>query len=65
MEEINYIRPQKGFQEDFLSSSADIVIGGSASGVGKTFALLMEFLRHKEVPNFGGVLFRHPKRQTD
>lgn len=62
-ETINYVRPQPGFQEDFLSSSADIVIGGSAAGVGKTYALLLEYLRHKDVPNFGGVLFRRTSPQ--
>jgi predicted phage terminase large subunit-like protein len=36
------IRPQKGFQESFLKSAADIVIGGGAAGCGKTYALLME-----------------------
>lgn len=52
------IRPQKGFQEQFLSSKADIVIGGSGAGVGKTFGLLLEFLRHIENRKWGGVIFR-------
>lgn len=52
------IRPQPGFQEDFLSSSADIVIGGGAAGAGKTFAELMEALRHREVPRFNAMIFR-------
>lgn len=30
---IKTIRPQEGFQMDFLSSQADIVIGGGAAGV--------------------------------
>lgn len=58
MAQIQYIRPQKGYQEDSLSSSADIVIGGAAAGVGKTFGLLIEPLRHVKVPGFGGVIFR-------
>lgn len=57
------IKPQEGFQENFLASSADIVIGGSAAGVGKTFALLMEPLRHVGVPGFGGVIFRRTSPQ--
>lgn len=57
------IRPQKGFQQDFLSSPADIVIGGGAAGVGKTFALLLEFLRNTPNPNFGGVIFRRTSPQ--
>lgn len=41
-----------------LSSSADIVVGGGAAGVGKTFSLLMEPLRHIHVKGFGAVCFR-------
>lgn len=41
-----------------LSSAADIVISGGAAGAGKTFGLLLEPLRHIQVPNFGGVIFR-------
>lgn len=40
------LRPHDGPQEDFLSSPADIVIGGGGAGGGKTFALLIEALRH-------------------
>jgi hypothetical protein len=57
------IKPQEGFQQKFLSSSADIVIGGSAAGVGKTFALLMEYLRHSSNPQWGGVIFRRTNPQ--
>ena len=52
------IRPQPGPQEKFLSSLADIVIFGGAAGGGKTWALLMEPLRHLNNPNFGAVIFR-------
>lgn len=55
------IKPQDGFQYDFLSSSADIVIGGGAAGAGKSWALLMECLRHTVLmpnPEFGAVIFR-------
>lgn len=52
------ILPQEGFQTKFLSSPADIVIGGGAAGVGKTFCLLLEFLRHAHRKNWGGVIFR-------
>jgi hypothetical protein len=48
---------------NFLSSPADIVIGGSAAGVGKTYALLLEFLRNIEVPGWGGVIFRRTSTQ--
>ncbi|HEY1044961.1 MAG TPA: terminase family protein [Bacteroidia bacterium] len=46
-----------------MGSPADIVIGGGAAGSGKTFALLMEFLRHKNVENWGGVIFRRTMPQ--
>lgn len=52
------ITPQKGFQWDFLSSPADITIGGGAAGAGKTFVLLMEPCRNMGVKGFGGVIFR-------
>ncbi len=57
------IKPQEGFQQNFLSSSADIVIGGSAAGVGKTFALLLEYTRHTSNKNWGGTIFRRTNPQ--
>lgn len=52
------IRPQPGPQEDFLASSADIAIIGGAAGGGKTWALLLEPLRHVSNKDFGAVVFR-------
>lgn len=60
---INIIRPQEGYQMSFLSSAADIVIGGGAAGVGKTYSLLLENLRHKDVEGFGVVCFRRTTPQ--
>ncbi|WP_288446540.1 terminase family protein [uncultured Chryseobacterium sp.] len=59
----NIIRPQEGYQLDFASTSADICIGGGAAGVGKTFSLLLEPIRHKDVPGFGSVIFRRTNPQ--
>lgn len=55
--------PQPGYQMKALSSSADIVIGGGAAGSGKTYTLLLEFLRHIDVKDWGGVIFRRTSPQ--
>lgn len=55
---IDIIRPQEGYQLKALSSAADIVVGGGAAGVGKTFSLLLEPIRHINVKGFGAVCFR-------
>ncbi|WP_158914066.1 phage terminase large subunit [Caulobacter sp. S45] len=58
------IRPQPGPQMAFLSSPADIAIYGGAAGGGKTWALLMEPLRHVANPHFGAVFFRRTTVQV-
>jgi terminase large subunit-like protein len=52
------VRPQPGPQESFLSTSADIAIYGGGAGGGKSFALLIEPLRHIDNKDFGAVIFR-------
>jgi predicted phage terminase large subunit-like protein len=52
------IRPQAGPQTEFLGCPADIVVYGGAAGGGKSHGLLMDPLRHKNNPEFGGVIFR-------
>jgi len=56
------IRPQLK-QEMFLSTSADIAIYGGAAGGGKSYALLLEPLRHIENKKFRGVIFRRTMPQ--
>lgn len=51
-------KPQDGFQVEFMSSKADIVIGGAMAGVGKSWCLLSEPLRHQAVKGFNCVIFR-------
>ena len=57
------LAPQAGPQTQFMASSADIIIYGGAAGGGKTYALLLESLRHKDVRGFGAVIFRHNYNQ--
>jgi predicted phage terminase large subunit-like protein len=52
------IRPQEGPQTAFLATAADIAIYGGSAGGGKTWALLLEDLRHIHNPGFGSVTFR-------
>ncbi|WP_322884280.1 phage terminase large subunit [Sinorhizobium medicae] len=58
------IRPQPGPQTAFLASPADIAIYGGSAGGGKTWALLMEPLRHIANPQFGAVFFRRSTVQV-
>ncbi len=57
------IKPSSGKQEQFLSSSADIVLYGGAAGGGKSFGLLLESLRHIDNPKFTCLLLR--RNMTD
>lgn len=52
------VRPQRGPQERFLATSADICIYGGAAGGGKTVGLLLEPLRHMSNGDFSATVFR-------
>ncbi len=63
MAERQELRPQAGPQEAFLATPADIAIYGGAAGGGKTWALLLEPLRHIANRDFGAVIFRREATQ--
>ena len=52
------ISPQPGPQEAFLASPADIAVYGGAAGSGKTWAVLLEPLRHVKNRLFSCTIFR-------
>lgn len=56
-------KPQPGFQESALSTSADIAIIGGSAGGGKTFMEILEATRHTYLPDFGFVGFRRTTTQ--
>ena len=58
------LRPQKGPQEKFLETKADIAIYGGAAGGGKSWGILFEPLRHQLNGKFGCVIFRRTSVQV-
>lgn len=58
------IGPQPGPQTMFAATPADIAIFGGAAGGGKSYAILLENLRHYHNPLFGSVIFRRNSVQV-
>jgi len=56
--------PQEGPQEEFLKNDSDIAFYGGAAGGGKTYALLLDFLRHFNNKEAGAVCFRRTSNQV-
>lgn len=52
------LRPHPGAQEAFLSSTADIAIGGGSAGGGKSFLMCLEAGRHTARDGYNGIVFR-------
>lgn len=57
------LSPQPGKQSMFLSTKADICLYGGGAGSGKTFALMMECLRHINVTSFYTMFLRRTKAE--
>lgn len=55
------IMPQKGCQEKFLASNADILFVGGNRGGGKSFALLLEVLKDIKNKNTNCLILRNEK----
>lgn len=53
-----FLSPQAGPQEEFLKTKAAVAIYGGSAGGGKTYALLLESLRHMSNKAFSAVIFR-------
>lgn len=58
------IEPQVGPQTEILKTPANIAIFGGSAGGGKSYALLLEPLRHLHNPKFGAVIFRRTTKQV-
>ena len=53
------MRPYKGFQEKFVRSNVDFVIGGGAAGGGKTTSAVMSIAEAVKDGRFRGVYLRN------
>lgn len=62
--EVKTFSPQPGPQTQFLATSADIAFYGGAAGGGKSYAMLLDPLRHYNNPDFGAVIFRRTTTQV-
>lgn len=52
------IKPQEGYQEKFVTSNIDIVIGGGAAGVGKTSAAVISSGYYLDIKEFRALYVR-------
>lgn len=59
MEERTIIRPHKGFQERFVRSNVDVVIGGGQLGGGKSFGAILACAEPSLDPKFRALFLRN------
>ena len=53
------IRPQAGFQEEFVRSNIDVVFGGGVLGSGKSYAAVLATAEPSDDPNFRALFLRN------
>ena len=58
MTQVYRLEVQKGFQEKIYNCKADIAIVGGAMGAGKSYALILEVMKHIGDPHFRCGIFR-------
>jgi predicted phage terminase large subunit-like protein len=58
MTQVYRLEVQKGFQEKIHNCKADIAIVGGAMGAGKSYALILEVMKHIGDPHFRCGIFR-------
>lgn len=59
MSETKIIKPQAGFQEKFVSSNVDFVVGGGVLNCGKSFAAVLSVAEPSSDPHFRGLFLRN------
>lgn len=59
----SFPKPNKGPQEAFLKTQADICIYGGSAGGGKSFGLLLDAAQHLDNGKYGAVIFRRTSPQ--
>ena len=58
------IIPQKGSQERFVGSNADLTFIGGNRGGGKTYAMLLEAIKDINNRYFNSLIFRKEKKDS-
>lgn len=59
MAETKIIRAQKGFQEKFVRTNVDFVLGGGVLNCGKSFAAVLSVAEPSQDPRFRGLFLRN------
>lgn len=63
MQLVKRVGPQPGFQWKVMECPADVVVMGGSAGCGKSYALLLEPIRHLSVHGYNAMIFRRESVQ--